>query len=450
MTITIPRLAELAAQPWFLRAETIDAWQRIMSAKVEGGKVEVTDYVASVSSRNEDREWEQDGSLAIIPVTGSLQKRSRFFNSGMTYAKLRAMVNEALEDPGIEAVLLDIDSPGGTADGLTGLSDFLAEAARQKPLYAFADGQACSAAYWIACLAKEIAAPPEGYLGSIGVRTLHIDYSESARQRGVRVTHLAMGEFKTAGNSDEPLSEPARAYIMGHLEGLYNLFVDAVALNRGLDPQTVRDTQARVYLASEAEQLGLIDLVMSREQFINHIKENLSMDLKELQEKHPALVAQIQSEAQAGLISKDEAKKEQAQAVSAEGERCVALVGAIMGEELGEKLKGVMDSGATAEQAKALAGLLAKPTGKEDAPENEEKELMQDLLSAYQEGDQGLSPAPKNTSQQEAKAQGKEFPTLVSEYKAEHGCNLAQAQQAVAKAHPEAHKAYIKSFNKEA
>jgi signal peptide peptidase SppA len=441
--LTIPRLAELAGQAWYLSAETAEAWREILCAKLAGGKVEVTDFVAAVPGRNEDKDWEQDGALAVIPVTGSLQKRSSLFHSGMTYSKLQAMVAEALADGSVEAILLDIDSPGGSADGITGLSAFLQEAAGQKPLYAFVNGTATSAAYWIASLAQKIAAPPEGQTGSIGVRSLHVDYSRMNEERGVTVTHLAVGDYKAAGNSDEPLGDEARAYFMERLDQLYGLFVQAVAEQRGLDAQAVRDTQARIYLAQEAKELGLIDEVMSRESFINQIKGSLSMDLKELKEKHPALVKEIQAEATGDMIPQAEAEAAQAEAVAAESRRCVALVGNLMGEGLAGKLQAVLDTGASAEQAQALAGLL----GQSQDQTGGDAAIMAQVLKAYQDSDQGLT--PMNQGKDNATKGKLDVNAEAKRIAAEDNCSMADAYLKVAELHPAEYQAYLKDLGKE-
>ena len=449
--IAIPRLIELASQPWLLDADTAESWRKLLSAKLDDGKVQVTDFVKPVSKRADERAWEQDGALAVIPVRGKLIKRNSFFNSGSSYQKLRTMVAEALEDSSIEAILLDIDTPGGTADGLTGLDEFLTEAAGQKPLFAFADGQATSAAFWIASIAQEIAASPEAALGSIGVRTLHVDYSAAQEKRGIKVTHLAVGDFKTAGNSDEPLNEDARNYIMGQLEGIYRLFVEAVAVHRGLDAQVVRDTQARVYLAAEAKEIGLIDQVMSRDKFISKIKGSLSMNLSELKGKHPELVDQIQAAALEGMVSQTELEKALAQAKTETGQaertRCTGLISAVLGKETGEKLGVLLESGATAEQAEAFAGLLGGSAKDTTGGGEAEKPLMASMLDAIQKaGEEGVKPKPEGEGKQ-TQAGDLDFAALVKDHQAEHKSSLAQAQSAVRKAHPKAHQAYIEKFN---
>ena len=195
----------------------------------------------------------KDG-IAVIPVQGILSKEgiTSFWTGNKLsqgYRDIKQAVVSAAEDPAVKAVVLKIDSPGGAVDGCQELASCIAEAGKSKPFYAFADGQATSAAYWIASAASHIAAPETAVIGSIGVRTVHADYSAWNEKAGVRYTHITAGDYKAAGNEDSPLDDSSLGYIRSQLQAIWDIFTRDVALNRGIGQQSVKNQQAKVFLA---------------------------------------------------------------------------------------------------------------------------------------------------------------------------------------------------------
>jgi len=118
---------------------------------------------------NARRVTERDGT-AIIPVTGPIFRRANLFTeiSGATSVEVLAQdLATAAADPSIERIVLDIDSPGGQASGIAEMAAQIR--ASTKPVTAYVDGAAASAAYWLAAAADQVVASPTALLGSIGV-----------------------------------------------------------------------------------------------------------------------------------------------------------------------------------------------------------------------------------------------------------------------------------------
>jgi ClpP class serine protease len=116
-----------------------------------------------------------------------------------------------------------------------------------------------SAAYWLASSADRMYAAPNSRVGSIGVYVQHVDMSKAVEKRGMVVSFIYAGDHKIDGNPFGPLPDDVRASIQSSVDKLYGDFVSAVASNRKLDEEVVRDTQARVYGPEEAYELGLVD-----------------------------------------------------------------------------------------------------------------------------------------------------------------------------------------------
>lgn len=206
------------------------------------------------------------GAVAVLPVRGIITaKRGWLEVAGLATSTQTIGRNlaAAVADPEVKAVVLDVDSPGG---GVSGVTELHAEIMRQrgnKPIVAHADYLAASAAYWIATAADEIVASPSALVGSVGVFSMHIDFSQALEADGVKVTFIAEPPGKVDGNPFEPLSESGRQEIETIVDEAYRAFVSDIARGRAVPPATVRDEYGggHVLTASDAQKVGMVDKV---------------------------------------------------------------------------------------------------------------------------------------------------------------------------------------------
>ncbi len=204
--------------------------------------------------------------VAVIPLTGVLTPHGSFlsylFGGGFDGVQgFRDQLARAAEDPSVAAIVLDVDSPGGSV-GLIPEAAADVRAARDiKPVYAVANTQAASGAFWIAAQATEFYASPSAMVGSVGVYYMHADWSKANADMGVDVSYIHAGEYKTEGNPDEPLSDAARAAWQADADNLYAQFVSDIAAGRDVSAETVRSDygQGRPLLAQDALAAGMID-----------------------------------------------------------------------------------------------------------------------------------------------------------------------------------------------
>lgn len=203
-------------------------------------------------------------NIAVISILGTLVRRTGAMDaaSGLTsYASISAQINAAINDPNVDAVLLDIDSPGGEAGGAFDLADEIVSARSTKPIWAVANDDAFSAAYAIACSAERIYLTRTGGVGSIGVIALHVDQTQRDALDGYRYTAIYAGDRKNDLSPHLPLSNEASTALQTEVDRLYEMFVSTVATNRGLDAQAVRDTQAGLFYAGDAIEAGFADVI---------------------------------------------------------------------------------------------------------------------------------------------------------------------------------------------
>jgi signal peptide peptidase SppA len=211
---------------------------------------------------NPDKPFVFADGLAYIPVYGTLINRFNYYSSWYNvtgYRYIRSMFDAALADPDVRGIVFDVNSPGGQVYGCFELAEHIRDKRGEKPSIAVVDSVACSAAYAISSAAGKMVASPSSDVGSIGVICVHFDLSDYYKKLGIKVTPIMAGEHKFDGNPYEPLPDEVRKDLQAGVDKTYAEFVSLVAANRGLEEQAIRDTEARVYDADEALELGLID-----------------------------------------------------------------------------------------------------------------------------------------------------------------------------------------------
>lgn len=202
--------------------------------------------------------------IAVIPVYGVVEQRGSIWSmlfGGASTESIGRAVDSAMSDPNVKGIVLDVDSPGGTVPGVQELADKIYEASHDKPIVAVANSLAASAAYWIASAAGRVVAAPGSDVGSIGVYSVHMDWSEALAQDGIKVTITKAGKYKAEGNPYEPMGEEAKDYEQQQVNAIYGDFLAAVARGRGVSVATVRSDfgQGRTMLAGDAKAAGLVD-----------------------------------------------------------------------------------------------------------------------------------------------------------------------------------------------
>jgi len=176
--------------------------------------------------------------------------------------KLVAAVRKLGDDRSVKALIVAIDSPGGSVGGGESLHDAIAEVAAKKPVVAVMGGLAASAAYMIAVPAARIFAYPGTLTGDIGVFLQTADISGLLGKLGIGTEVIKSGPLKDEPNFLAPLTPQARDMLQGIVTNLYDQFVAMVAAGRHMDVAKVRQlADGRPYTGQQALQLGLIDAI---------------------------------------------------------------------------------------------------------------------------------------------------------------------------------------------
>lgn len=385
-----------------------------------------------------------DRGVAVIDLDGVITKNGSYY--GSSAADCAACIQAAQSDPEVNAILLRIDSPGGTTPGIDELAN--AVAASGKPCYAFAEDQATSAAYYVGSQARKLVANRSAAMGGIGVYRVIVDSSAAAEKEGLKVHVVKSGERKGDGVPGTPIPDEMLDEAQKLVDAAHDQFVRAVASGRKMSLTKTKElADGRVYTASEAKTLGLIDEVRAYGEYLDSIAEKHKKP-KSKQSGARAMTEEVQTE-----ITQPAPRAATLQELKAE------LAGADASFLLAQ-----LEASATLPQASKawIAELTARnEAASKKAAEAEAKaaELEKKTKGATKPG---VDPLP-TAALDDAAAAGDAIAawnTLVeAELKAMGGdkkpTGLGQitprvrAQLAAAKKHPEAHAAYLAAYNGE-
>jgi len=166
------------------------------------------------------------------------------------------------DDTRVRALIVAIDSPGGTVAGGEALHRALAAVAAKKPVVAVMGGTAASAGYMVALPAQRIFAREATVTGSIGVVMQSIEFAGLLERLGIRAEAITSGALKDQPSPFRPLTEEGRAALATVIDDLYAQFVAMVAAGRKMEPARVRAlADGRVFTGRQAMAEGLVDAI---------------------------------------------------------------------------------------------------------------------------------------------------------------------------------------------
>ncbi len=371
-----------------------------------------------------------NNGVAIIDVLGVLTKRPSlyqvYFNASSTQL-IRQAVEMAAADQDVRAILLRIDSPGGSVEGLAELGDAVFAARQSKPVYAQIDGMSASAAYYIASQAEKIFAGRMDLIGSIGTRLLFYDWSRLFANEGIEAVPIDTGEFKSAAAMGTEITDRQRAYFQSIVDQYFADFVAAIVRGRGMTEQAVRAiADGRIMVAGEAKSLNLIDGIQSFDQTL----EQLHVQLNSKRNTTTTTRNQSMSEKTTQTVTAE--NQPQATTLKQLREACPKADN--------DFLCGQLEKEATVDQARAA--WIDEQNSRIEASKKQLEEAKAQAAKPGVDALGGGSDANKATAADPIAA----FDQAVAE-KVKAGMPKPRAISAVVKADPDLHEAYLAAHN---
>jgi len=182
------------------------------------------------------------------------------------------------EDDTVKAIILEIDSSGGFPVAAEEVANALKRA--KKPTVAIIRGFGDSAGYWAATGADIIFASKNSDVGSIGITMSYLDYAKQNQEDGLTYNKLSSGKFKDAGDPDKILTYEEKQLFMRDVNILNENFIQAIAENRSMDIEKVRElADGSSWLGEQALEYGLIDRIGSFFEAKKYLKELLGEEI---------------------------------------------------------------------------------------------------------------------------------------------------------------------------
>lgn len=221
-----------------------------------------------------------DEGVAILCVRGPLEHHQTYW--AHNYEDIEHTVESALAHADTQAAVLKIDSPGGVAAGMGETHARVRELMKAygKPVYAFANELACSAAYSLASACREVWTTPAGHLGSVGVILGTVDESAMLDKMGIKFRYLVTGARKADLHPGQEVTEDVIKVAQAKVDKLGAQFFASVASARSkapggkklAKPEAVRALQAGVFVGEDAVAVGLADGIASWPTFLGYVK----------------------------------------------------------------------------------------------------------------------------------------------------------------------------------
>lgn len=215
-----------------------------------------------------------NGTVGMLSIEGALTNIKYEGICGEEGCSYEGLIEKAeqLVAEGVETIILDIDSGGGEAYGCFESASQVRQLATDNnvKLITYVDGVAASAAYAWASIADEIIVNPMAKVGSIGVVVQLMNTIKFEKSKGLERVFIYAGDSKIPFDVDGNFTESFISDIQESVNFYYSEFTSFVETRRPMTLEQIQDTEAKVYLPKEALSLGLIDKVMTKQEFINY------------------------------------------------------------------------------------------------------------------------------------------------------------------------------------
>lgn len=236
-------------------------------------QVALASYANLVPMNREGGRPEKPGRVAVVYAEGDIVDGEGETGQvgGSRFAR---ELRQLRQDDAVKAVVLRVNSPGGSATASEEIQREMRLLQAVKPVVVSMGSYAASGGYWISTYSDRIFAEPTTITGSIGVFGLLFDVKTLANEHGVTFDSVKTGRFADALSISRPKTEPELAVIQGVVDWIYDEFLGKVAESRKLERSFVEEiARGRVWSGQAAKELGLVDEMGSLTDALRHAAE---------------------------------------------------------------------------------------------------------------------------------------------------------------------------------
>lgn len=231
--------------------------------------------------------WREDvvrgsgsNKIAIIEIEGEIvSEGDGFARSSSPAERIRSQVQQAHADDAVKAVILKINSPGGSVVASDQILHELETLKEETPIVATFGEVAASGGYLVASRADRIVANPSTITGSIGAIMVVMNVEEAAGKLGIDPIVIKSGEFKDIGSPFSDMSDEEREMLQSLIDQAHQRFIDFVAEGRDMPRSEVESiADGRIISGSDALDAGLVDELGNLDHAISHARELANID----------------------------------------------------------------------------------------------------------------------------------------------------------------------------
>jgi ClpP class serine protease len=261
--------SDLYNKPHLISAEAFSAITTYLELRNTGMLAQVETVSADLDKAS------NVGKIGLINIHGSLTNKpveSRCGATGTSYAGLMDQTSELI-GMGCKKIVFDISSGGGEAFNCFQTADAIRKMADDNDVYLISYVQDCaaSAAYALCVMSDEVVAHPQGQVGSIGVLIALMNNSKALEKEGYSRTFITAGANKIPFDANGEFREEFLEALQAQVDELYGEFVAHVAEYTGLSVEEIKATEASMFRASKAMEMGLVNSVMTNEEFAQYL-----------------------------------------------------------------------------------------------------------------------------------------------------------------------------------
>ncbi len=268
--------------------------------------VEAKEALFDIKETGKARNVQIIDNVGILKIEGIIVAKSDIFTEIFGGAPLDVLTEDfksLVENDNINTIVLDIDSPGGTIDGVAVFAEMVFQGRKEKTILSHTSSIMTSAAIWIAAAAHKIFISDNTVTtGSIGVLTTHLNFEMFNEKIGIIPTEITAGSHKRITSQLKPLTSEGRAVLQGQVDHIMGVFVNDVARFRGVTTQNVTASMAdgKIFLGSQAVEAGLVDGIISFDDLfegeIEKIRKDIFLDHGVGYPGHEALIESLRAD----------------------------------------------------------------------------------------------------------------------------------------------------------
>ncbi len=252
-------IAELFHKPLIITHARHAAMVQILEARIAGGSADRRAEIEAnpISETEQNPEVQIFGQCAIIPIHGVVTRYASDIpasSCGCGLDEVSAMIEEAQSDRGVQTLLFDFRTPGGSVNGIPEMAAKIASS--RKPTVAFTGSECCSAGVWLATQCQSFFCSPSASVGSIGVWSAYADLTKQMKKEGVAIQSISAGKYKLMGAYWKALTDEEKAMLQADVDRIYAQFKDAVNARRQVADEFM---QGQIFDGEKACEIGLCD-----------------------------------------------------------------------------------------------------------------------------------------------------------------------------------------------